>query len=203
MIVPAEQAVRLARAGRGEPDLDRGRAHGEGRARVQPRLRRPDVRVQPVRPLHHQRARDTATQLDILSVGGAIANRFDSTPTSPICASSATCALEFPTDEIAFFVAGRLEVSAEPHDQLRRALGRRVNPTPEANNDFMLNALQGFTFPLGTHGRPDADSRTSTAQFGAARRLRLGPRQRRPHGGPRLHAASTTRGRRRCSGPRR
>jgi hypothetical protein len=71
---------------------------------------------------------DTATHLDILSVDGLIANRFDS--------RDVTYLRQLGNLRLDFLNYGLRWEGAS-------------NPTPEANNDFMLNAVQGFTFPLG------------------------------------------------------
>ena len=129
---------------------------------------------------------DTATQLDILSVGGTIANRFDSRDVTYL-RQLGNLQLEFPTDEIAFFAQDAWKI--RPNFTINYGLRWEgaSNPTPEANNDFMLNALQGFTFPIGRHYlRRNADSGPVFAVRPACR-LCLGPRQRRPHGAARLH----------------
>ncbi len=90
----------------------------------------------------------TATHLDILSVGGSIANRFDSSDVTYL-RQLGNLRLDFPTDEIAVYA----QDSWRLRPNLTMNYGLRwegvANPTPEANNDFMLNALRGVTFPLG------------------------------------------------------
>jgi len=85
--------------------------------------------------------------LEILSVGGLTANRFDST-TATYQKQLGNLALSLATDELAFFAQDAWRVT----NALTLNYGLRwegaFNPTPEANNDFMLNALQGFNFPL-------------------------------------------------------
>ena len=87
---------------------------------------------------------DTATQLDILSVGGTIANRFDSRDVTYL-RQLGNLQLEFPTDEIALFAQDAWKI--RPNFTINYGLRWEgaSNPTPEANNDFMLNAVQGFT----------------------------------------------------------
>ena len=57
--------------------------------------------------------------------------------------------LSLATDELAFFAQDAWRVN----NGLTFNYGLRwegaFNPTPEANNEFMLGAVQGFTFPLG------------------------------------------------------
>ncbi len=91
---------------------------------------------------------DTATQLDILSVGGTIANRFDSRDVTYL-RQLGNLRLAFGTDEIAFFAqdAWKLRPNLTINYGLRWE--GASNPTPEANNDVMLDALSGVTFPLG------------------------------------------------------
>ncbi len=91
---------------------------------------------------------NTATQLDILSVGGPIANRFDSADVT-YQRQLGNLRLEFPTDEIALFAQDAWKI--RPNFTINYGIRWEgaANPTPEANNEFMLNAVQGVNFPLG------------------------------------------------------
>jgi hypothetical protein len=91
---------------------------------------------------------NTATQLDILSVGGTIANRFDS-PDVTYQRQLGNLRLDFPTNEVAFFAQDAWKLRPNFTVNYGVRWEGASNPTPEANNDFMLNALHGFTFPLG------------------------------------------------------
>ena len=110
-----------------QPDVAHRRAQREGRHRVQPRLRQPDVRLQPVRRASSSRAPTRPRSSTSLSTGGAIANRFDSSDVT-YQRQLGNLQLDFPTDEIALLRAGQLEAQAELHPQLRPAVGRRVQP---------------------------------------------------------------------------
>jgi outer membrane receptor for ferrienterochelin and colicin len=90
---------------------------------------------------------DTSTHLDILSVGGIIANRFDSRDVT-YQRQLGNLRLEFPTDEIALFAQDAWKIRPNLTINYGLRWEGASNPTPEANNDFMLNAVQGFTFPL-------------------------------------------------------
>lgn len=96
---------------------------------------------------------DTANHLDLLSVGGAIANRFDTTGVTYL-RQLGNLQLAFPTNEVAFFVQDAWKV----RPSLTITYGVRwegaANPTPDANNDFMVNAINGVTFPVGVTTDP-------------------------------------------------
>ena len=148
-VVPAQQAVRPPHAAGRQPDVAQGHAQRQGRRRVQPRLRRPDVRLQPVRPLHRQRhryARQHARHLQ---------RRWRRSPTAstrPIVIYQrqiGNLRLEFPTQEIAFYAQDNWKVRPNLTINYGVRWEGAANPTPEANNDFMLNALSGVTFPNG------------------------------------------------------
>ena len=91
---------------------------------------------------------DTAQQLDMLSVGGTIANRFDSNIVT-YQRQLGNLRLEFPTQEIAFYAQDNWKVRPNLTINYGVRWEGAANPTPEANNDFMLNALSGVTFPNG------------------------------------------------------
>ncbi len=88
----------------------------------------------------------TPTILDIFSVGGTIANRFDSTDVV-YQRQIGNLRLEFPTQEIAFYVQDNWKVRPNLTINYGVRWEGAANPTPEANNDFMLDALSGVTFP--------------------------------------------------------
>lgn len=90
----------------------------------------------------------TATVLDVLSVGGAVPNRLDSTAAN-YQRQIGNLTAEFATDEIAFFAQDSWRL--RPNFTLN--LGLRwegaFNFTPEANNDFLIGLVKGFQFPVG------------------------------------------------------
>lgn len=88
--------------------------------------------------------------LEVLSVGGPNVNRFDvPVATATYLKQLGNLELQLATDELAFFAqdAWRVTPTFTLNYGIRWEGG--FNPTPEANNDFMLNALRGFTFPNG------------------------------------------------------
>jgi outer membrane receptor for ferrienterochelin and colicin len=92
----------------------------------------------------------TAAALDIMSVGGVVANRFDAVGSSvALTRQIGNLALNFATDEVAFFAQDTWKI--RPNLTLNYGLRWEgaSNPTPEANNAFILDAVNGFTFPSG------------------------------------------------------
>ena len=100
-----------------------------------------------------------ASALEVLTLGGPTANRFDvpltgAATTATYLKQLGNLALDFATDEMGVFVQDswratpRLTINAG----VRYEAG--FNPTPEANNDFMVNALRGVTFPVGRTADP-------------------------------------------------
>ncbi len=89
---------------------------------------------------------NTLTLLDIYSAGGPIANRFD-TADSTYRRQIGNLRLDFPTQEIAFYAQDTWKL--RPNFTINYGLRWEgaANPTPEANNEFMLNALRGVSFP--------------------------------------------------------
>lgn len=95
-----------------------------------------------------------ASALEVLSVGGPTANRFDvprtgAATTAFYSKQIGNLLLDFTTDEIAFFAQDSWKLT--PRFTLNYGVRWEgaLNPTPEANNDFMLNAIRGFNFPIG------------------------------------------------------
>jgi hypothetical protein len=98
---------------------------------------------------------NATTMLELLSVGGPTPNRFDA-PRTVVTYRRQIGNLEtaLSTDEIAFFAqdAWRLAPSFTLNYGLRWEAA--FNPTPEANNEILLNQLRGVTFPIGSQINP-------------------------------------------------
>lgn len=90
----------------------------------------------------------TATLLDTMTVGGSIANRFDAT-TVTYLRQIGNLRLEFPTNEVAFFAQDSWKLKPNVSVNYGIRWEGAFNPTPDANNDFMVNAVKNATFPLG------------------------------------------------------
>ena len=95
-----------------------------------------------------------ASALEVMTLGGPTANRYDvpltgAATTATYLKQLGNLALKFSTDEVAVFAQDSWRVTPRLtiNGGVRYEAG--FNPTPEANNDFMLNALRGVTFPLG------------------------------------------------------
>ena len=96
---------------------------------------------------------NTATLLDILSVGGPIANRFDNS-TVTYLRQIGNLLAEYATDEIAVFAQDSWKI--RPNFTLNYGLrweGAK-NPTPAADNTVLVGRVQGFTFPSGRQADP-------------------------------------------------
>ncbi len=91
---------------------------------------------------------NTATLLDILSLGGPVANRFDTT-SSQYLRQIGNLLAEYSTDEIAVFAQDSWKI--RPNFTVNYGLrweGAR-NPTPQADNAVLVGRVQGVTFPNG------------------------------------------------------
>ncbi|MEW6207365.1 MAG: carboxypeptidase regulatory-like domain-containing protein [Acidobacteriota bacterium] len=106
----------------------------------------------------------TTALLDILSVGGTTANRFDSTLVT-YRRQTGNLMANYSTDEIAFFGqdAWRIRPNLTVNFGLRWE--GQYNPDPEANNEALINLVKGFTFPSGHEVDPTVIP-DATNQFG-------------------------------------
>ena len=94
-----------------------------------------------------------ANALEVLSAGGPTATRFDTTAAT-YDRQLGNLELSLATDEVAFFVQDAWRVTNGFTFNYGLRWEGAFNPTPEANNDFMLGALRNFTFPLGRTADP-------------------------------------------------
>ena len=104
------------------------------------------------------------TTLDIIGVGGAIPNRFDS-PSLLYVQQIGNLTSSFTTDEVGLFVQDEWRVSPTLTVNYGLRWDGQFNPTPEADNDILLNQLRGVRFPIGRTVDPTAIP-SSGRQFG-------------------------------------
>ena len=105
-------------------------------------------------------AANVDTILDILSVGGTIANRFDSSAVT-FRRQIGNLMASYATDELAFYAQDSWRI--RPNLTLNYGLRweGQYNPTPEADNAALINQVKGFRFPSGHTADPTqiADSK--------------------------------------------
>ena len=107
---------------------------------------------------------DVERTLDIIGVGGAIPNRFDSR--SLIYRQQiGNLKASFATDEAGLFVQDEWRVTPTLTINYGLRWDGQFNPTPNAGNDILLDQLRGVTFPIGRTVAPAAIP-SSGAQFG-------------------------------------
>jgi Carboxypeptidase regulatory-like domain len=93
----------------------------------------------------------TAAVLEIMGVGGPTANRFDST-TVTYDRQMGNLLVDFASDEVAFFAQDSWKVT--PALTLNYGLRWEggLNPTPVANNEFLLSRVRNFASPVEGRG---------------------------------------------------
>jgi hypothetical protein len=106
----------------------------------------------------------TTALLDILSVGGSTANRFDSTLVS-YQRQTGNLMANYSTDEIAFFGQDAWRIRPNLTINFGLRWEGQYNPDPEANNTALVNLVKGFTFPSGHKVDPTVIP-DQTDQFG-------------------------------------
>ena len=104
------------------------------------------------------------TTLDIIGVGGAITNRFDS-PSLVYLQQIGNLKASFATDEVGLFVQDRWRVSPTLTVNVGLRWDGQFNPTPDAGNEFLIDQLRGVTFPSGRQVDPTTIP-SSGSQFG-------------------------------------
>ncbi len=104
------------------------------------------------------------TILDILSLGGTIPNRFDSTAVT-FSRQIGNLMASYATNELAFFAQDSWRI--RPNFTINYGLRweGQYNPSPEANNPSLLNKVQGFVFPSG-HTADPTQIADNAKQFG-------------------------------------
>ncbi len=107
---------------------------------------------------------DVETTLDIIGVGGAIPNRFDS-PSLTYLQQIGNLEASFSTDEVGLFMQDRWRVAPTLTVNFGLRWDGQLNPPPDAENGFLLDQLRGVTFPSGRQVDPTAIP-SSGSQFG-------------------------------------
>jgi hypothetical protein len=108
---------------------------------------------------------NTATLLDTMAPGGAVANRFDAT-TVTYLRQLGNLLASYSTDELALFAQDNWKI--RPNLTINAGLRWEgaYNPTPDTSNTTLLNRVKGFQFPLGRSTDPSAPIPNQLAQFG-------------------------------------
>jgi hypothetical protein len=108
---------------------------------------------------------NTATILDTMAPGGAVANRFDAT-TVTYLRQLGNLLASYSTDELAVFAQDNWKI----RPNLTITAGLRwegaFNPTPDTSNTTLLNRVKGFQFPIGRSTDPSAPIPNQLDQFG-------------------------------------
>ena len=107
---------------------------------------------------------DVETTLDIIGVGGAIPNRFDSRSLIYL-QQIGNLKTSFATDEVGLFVQDEWRVAPTLTINYGLRWDGQFNPAPDSDNDVLLNQLRGVTFPIGRTVDPTVIP-SSGLQFG-------------------------------------
>jgi hypothetical protein len=108
---------------------------------------------------------NTATLLDTMAPGGAVANRFDAT-TVTYLRQLGNLLVSYSTDEVALFAQDNWKI--RPNLTINAGLRWEgaFNPTPDTSNAALLNRVKGFQFPIGRSTDPSAPIPDQLDQFG-------------------------------------
>ena len=107
---------------------------------------------------------DVETTLDIIGVGGAIPNRFDSRSLTYL-QQIGNLKTSFATDEFGLFVQDEWRLAPTLTVNYGLRWDGQFNPAPDADNDMLLGQLRGVTFPIGRTVDPTKIP-SSSPQFG-------------------------------------
>jgi hypothetical protein len=89
----------------------------------------------------------TAVVLEMMGVGGTTANRFDS-PAVTYDRQMGNLLLDFASDEVALFAQDSWKVNPKLTLNYGVRWEGALNPTPVANNEFLLSRVRNFVSPL-------------------------------------------------------
>jgi hypothetical protein len=97
--------------------------------------------------------RNSSRVLEWLSAGGPAGNRFN-TGAARFQRQTGNLIADFGTDLFAIFMTDNWRVTNSLSIDAGFRWEGQYNPTPEANNSSLINAIQGFTFPRGSQIDP-------------------------------------------------
>lgn len=98
----------------------------------------------------YQISGSSTTMLELLSVGGPTPNRLDTAgATAFYLRQIGNLETTLSTDELAFFAQDSWRMTRDFTLNYGLRWEGTFNPTPPANNEFILSALRGYQFPIG------------------------------------------------------
>ena len=134
-----------------------------------------------------------SSALEVMSVGGPTPNRFQVPGTGGGTTASylkqiGNLALDFGTDELAFFAQDSWKLRIERHAELRHSLGGRLQSDARGQQRLPAERPRRLHVSHRPDRRSDTDS-GSAEPMGTPRRRGVGRHRRRPDGRARLHRA--------------